>query len=75
MTENRALILNVVVGCILTWGTVILLDAVGAANKFQLVAAMLGLVGVPFMVGVIGEHYHRKAEAEGKDPDERFKPK
>jgi hypothetical protein len=73
MTENKALMLDAVVGCLLTWGSVILLNAVGAADRFQGVAAMLGLVITSFMVGVIGEHYRRKAIAEGKDPDDRFK--
>lgn len=73
MTEKQALILDVVVGCLVTWGSVILLDAVGAANKFQGVAGMLGIVVFSFLVGVIGDHYRRKAIAEGKDPDERFK--
>jgi hypothetical protein len=73
MTENRAQILNFVIGCIVTWGSPILLDALGAAEKFQLVAAMLGLVVFAFRVGVITGHYHDKAVAEGKDPDDRFR--
>jgi hypothetical protein len=72
MTEKWALILNVVFGCLVTWGSVILLDALGAANRFQGVAAILGIVVFSFLVGVIGGHYHDKAVAEGKDPDERF---
>jgi hypothetical protein len=66
MTENQALILDVVVGCMVTWGSVILLDAIGAADKYQLVAAMLGLVGTSFMVGVISHLYDRK----GNDRDD-----
>jgi hypothetical protein len=73
MTEKWALILDVVVGCLVTWGSVILLDALGAAEKFQIVAGMLGIVLFSFLVGVITGHYHDKAIAEGKDPDERFK--
>jgi hypothetical protein len=73
MTENKALMLDAVGGCLLTWGSVILLNAIGAADRFQGVAAMLGLVITSFMVGVIGDHYRRKAIAEGKDPDDRFK--
>jgi hypothetical protein len=73
MTEKWALILDVVIGCVVTCGAVDLLSAVGAAEKFQLVAAMLGLVGFSYMVGVITGHYHDKAIAEGKDPDDRFK--
>ena len=72
MTENKAFLLNGVVGCVVTWGTVILLDAVGAADKFQGVAAILGIVFFSSLISVIGHHYHEKAVAEGKDPDERF---
>jgi hypothetical protein len=73
MTENKWMILDVVGGCLVTWGSVFLLDAVGAAEKFQLVAGMLGIVVFSFLIGVIGSHYHDKAVAEGKDPDDRFK--
>jgi hypothetical protein len=73
MTENKAFILDIVVGCLVTWGSVFLLDAIGAAEKFQLVAGMLGIVVFSFLIGVIGDHYRRKAIAEGKDPDDRFK--
>ena len=73
MTENRAFILDIVGGCLVTWGSVLLLDAVGAAEKFQLVAGMLGIVVFSFLIGVIGDHYRRKAIAEGRDPDDRFK--
>jgi high-affinity Fe2+/Pb2+ permease len=73
MTENWAQILNAGVGCVVTWGTVFLLNAIGAADRFQLVAGMLGIVFFSFLVGVITGHYHDKAIAEGKDPDDRFK--
>jgi Zn-dependent protease with chaperone function len=73
MTENKAQVLNFVVGCVVTWGCAVLLDAVGASTRFQFLPLILGLVVFPFMVGVITNHYHRKAEAEGKDPDERFR--
>ena len=73
MTENKAFILDAVVGIVVTVGAVNLLDAIGAAEKFQLVAGMLGIVVFSFLVGVIGDHYRRKAIAEGKDPDDRFK--
>jgi hypothetical protein len=73
VTEKWALILDVVVGCVVTWGAVILLNAVGAADKFQLVAGMLGIVVFSFLVGVITGHYRDKAIAEGKDPDDRFR--
>jgi hypothetical protein len=73
MTENKAFILDGVIGVVVTCGVVNLLDAIGAAEKFQLVAGMLGIVVFSFLVGVIGDHYRRKAIAEGKDPDDRFK--
>ena len=60
------------IGCLAPWGSVFLLDALGAAEKFQGVAAMLGIVVFSFLVGVIGHHYRDKAIAEGKDPHERF---
>jgi hypothetical protein len=72
VTENKALILNFVVGCLVTWGSVILLDALGAAGRIQGVVAILGIVVFSFLIGVIGTHYRDKAVAEGKDPDERF---
>jgi high-affinity Fe2+/Pb2+ permease len=73
MTEKRALILDVVGGCLVTWGSVFLLSAVGAAEKFKVTAGLLGIVVFSFMVGVIGDYYRRKAIAEGKDPDDRFR--
>jgi hypothetical protein len=60
MTENKALALDVVVGCLLSWGSVILLDAVGANDGLQFLAGMWGLVVTAFMVGVIGYLYERK---------------
>jgi hypothetical protein len=60
MTENKALILDAVVGCLITWGSVVILNAVGANGGLQGVAGVLGLVGMSFMVGVIGDHYEGK---------------
>jgi high-affinity Fe2+/Pb2+ permease len=71
MTENKALWLDAVVGCTVTWGVVYLLGAIGAAERFQAVAVGLGLTVPTFLVGVIGAHYQRKEEEEGKDQDER----
>ena len=68
MTETKALLLDAVIGCILTWGSVVLLNALGAAGRFQGVAAMLGLVITSFMVGVICVHYERKEDADTEDP-------
>jgi hypothetical protein len=71
MTENKALLLDGVVGCVVTWGVVYLLGAIGAAERFEAVAVALGLTVPTFLVGVIGAHYQRKEEEEGKDPDDR----
>jgi len=71
MTENQALLLNGLVGCVVTCGCVVLLNALGVADQIQGVAAMLGLCGFSFMFGVIGNHYLDKAGPERKDPDER----
>ena len=69
MTENQAYVLDVALGCLATWGSVILLNAIGANDGFQLVAAMVGLVATSFMVGVIGVHYERKEIERGEGPD------
>jgi hypothetical protein len=63
MTQNRAYVLDIVVGCMATWGLVILLDVVGANDGIQFLAGMLGLVITSFMVGVISWLY------EGRDGD------
>jgi len=69
MTENKALLLDGIVGCLVTWGIVFTLGALGAPERFQAVAVMLGLAIPPFMFGVISEHYRRKREAERKDAE------
>jgi lipopolysaccharide export LptBFGC system permease protein LptF len=66
MTENKAYVLDIVVGCLATWGAVILLNAVGANGGLQFLVGMWGLVITAFMVGVIGTHYGRK---KGKRED------
>jgi hypothetical protein len=72
MTKRLAFAIDAVVGCSITWGSVLLLSMLGANEDLQLVAAMTGLSGTSLMVGVIGVHYARKREAaEGKDPDAR----
>ena len=72
MTKGLAFAIDAVVGCSITWGSVLLLSMLGANEDLQLVAAMTGLSGTSLMVGVIGVHYARKREAEeGKDPDAR----
>ncbi|HEY2055181.1 MAG TPA: hypothetical protein VGH14_14715 [Solirubrobacterales bacterium] len=71
MTEIQAFLLDAVVGCVLTWGSVVLLAVIGANDGFQLVAAMLGLAITSFMVGVIGRHYEREEIGRGEDPERR----
>jgi hypothetical protein len=72
MTKRLAFAIDAVVGCSITWSSVLLLSMLGANEDLQLVAAMAGLSGTSLMVGVIGVHYARKREAEeGKDPDAR----
>jgi hypothetical protein len=72
MTKRLAFAIDAVVGCSITWGSVLLLSMLGANEDLQLVAAMTGLSGTSLMVGVIGVHYARKREAqEGKNPDAR----
>jgi hypothetical protein len=56
---------------LITWGSVILLNALGANDELQGVTAMLGLAATSFMVGVIGVHYARKREAKEKEEGER----
>jgi hypothetical protein len=67
MTQNKAYVLDIAIGCMVTWGSVILLDAVGANDGFQLVAALVGLVGTSFMVGVISWLYEGRDTREGQD--------
>jgi hypothetical protein len=69
MTENQAYVLDIAVGCVVTWGSVILLNALGANDGFQLIAGMMGLVATSFLVGVIGVHYERKEIERGEDPE------
>jgi hypothetical protein len=68
MTENWAYALDIVFGCLVTWGSVILLNAIGANDGFQLLAGMWGLVGTAFMVGVIGRHYELKDRSREGQP-------
>jgi hypothetical protein len=71
MTENKAFALDIVVGCLFTWGAVILLNALGVGDGIQFLVGMWGLVATAFMVGVIGGHYSREPGAEGRDTDGR----
>jgi hypothetical protein len=66
MTENKAFVLDIVLGCLFTWGSVILLNALGVADGIQGLVGVWGLVVTSFLVGVIGVHYDRK-EKEHQD--------
>ena len=66
MTKRQAFLVNAVVGCLLTWGSVPALTALGVDDRIQFVVAMLGLVATSFMVGVIGVHYYRKEIERGE---------
>jgi hypothetical protein len=59
MTKRQAFAIDAVVGCIVTWGSVILLNALGADDGIQGAVAMLGLAGTSLMVGVITWLYDR----------------
>jgi hypothetical protein len=71
MTENKAFVLDGVVGCLVTWGSVIALNALGVNDTIQVLAGVWGLVATSFMVGVIGRHYERKEIERGEDPEYR----
>jgi hypothetical protein len=71
MTKRQAFALDAVVGCLLTWGSIPLMGALGVADQIQGVVAMLGMVATCFMVGVIGVHYSRRRQAEEEDPGRR----
>lgn len=70
MTENKALALDGVVGCIVTWGSVILLNALGVNGTLQALAGMVGLCITCFLIGVIDVYYTRKAIERGEPPDD-----
>jgi hypothetical protein len=64
MTKRQAYAVDAAVGCLLTWGSVPLMEALGVGDAVQGVVAMLGMCATCFMVGVIGAHYARKQKAE-----------
>lgn len=71
MTQNQAYVLNAVLGTVVIVGGVILLAVVGANEGFQLAAAMVGLVGMSFNVGLISFHYEQKGIEHGEEPNRR----
>jgi hypothetical protein len=66
MTENEAFAIDIVVGCLLTWGIVLLLDVLGVSDGIQGLVGVWGIVVMSFFIGVIGVHYGRK-EQEHQD--------
>jgi hypothetical protein len=71
MTKHQAFALNILIGCLVTWGSIAASAALGVSDDIQGVIAILGLAATSLMVGVIGVHYWRKEEAEeveGPDP-------
>ncbi|HTR73647.1 MAG TPA: hypothetical protein VMH33_00110 [Solirubrobacterales bacterium] len=71
MTERQALVLNIVIGSVITLGSFALLGVLGVAGQLQALVGVLGLAATAFMIGVIDVHYTRKAIARGEDPDPR----
>jgi hypothetical protein len=70
MTEKRALILDVVVGYVVTMGSVVLLDHLGVNGTVVVLVGMAGLVVTCLLIGAIDVYYVRKAIERGEDPDE-----
>ena len=70
MTEKQALILDVVVGYVVTMGSVVLLDRLGVNGTVVVLVGMAGLVVTCLLIGAIDVHYVRKAIERGEDPDE-----
>jgi hypothetical protein len=64
MTKHQAFALNMLIGCLVSWGSILASAALGVSDEIQGVIAILGLVVTSFMVGVIAVHYWRKEEAE-----------
>ena len=64
MTKYQAFAINMVLSCLVTWGSVIFLNSLGVNERFQAVAGVLGIVGGAAMVGVITVHYVHKREAQ-----------
>jgi hypothetical protein len=64
MTKHQAFGLNMLVGCLVSWGSIFVAAALGVSDEIQGVIAILGLVATSFMVGVIAVHYWRKEEDE-----------
>jgi hypothetical protein len=67
MTKRQAFLVDGVVGCLLTWGSVPLMEALGVGDRIQAVVAMLGLATTCLMLGVISEHFRRKEERSDRN--------
>jgi hypothetical protein len=70
MTENQALVFDLVVGFVVTMGSVFLLDWLGANGPTQAIVALLCMSITCLLIGAIDVHYTRKAIARGEDPDD-----
>jgi hypothetical protein len=72
MSKRQAYAVDIVVSCLVTWTSVILLNAIGAGEEVQFVAAMLGIVGGAMMAGAILVHYvHKREAAEAQERERR----
>jgi hypothetical protein len=70
MSENQALALDLVVGFVVTIGSVFLLDWLGANGPTQALVALLLMCVTCLLIGAIDVHYERKAIERGEDPDD-----
>lgn len=70
MSENQALALDLVVGFVVTLGSVFLLDSLGANGPTESVVAILCMSVTCFLIGVIDVRYARRALERGEDPDD-----
>jgi hypothetical protein len=61
MTKRQAIVVCGAACCLATWGAVFLLNALGAGERLQLAAAMLGLTGGPVAGALTFVHYARKS--------------
>jgi hypothetical protein len=70
MSEKQALILDLVVGYIVTVGGFALLGHLGVNDTVTALYGMVGLVVTCALIGAIDVHYTRKAIERGEDPDD-----
>jgi hypothetical protein len=70
MTENQALILDLVVGFILTVGSFLAAGLLGVDDTVQGVIGMTCMAITCALIGVIDVHYTRKEIERGEPPDD-----